>query len=367
MRSASATEPMAEPLNGELLRIAREFRGLNQKELAADLGVEPSTISRAENNLTQPLGFLVEKIAERLNFPVEFFRQPDRIYGLPISAHPIWRKRKAVMAKDINRVLADINLRLFHLRRLLRGLDFAPRLPIPRIDLDECGGDPENVAMSVRRAWLLPSGPVTNLTATMETAGILVFHIDLERSDIDGVTMSLPDLPPCVFLNQSMPADRMRFTLAHELGHIVMHRFHSETMEDEASAFASALLMPRHDLRRYFAGQRVDLNLLARLKPEWRVAMQSLLYRAEQLGYIAKPQAQYLWKQFSARKIKLREPPELDFPPELPTLVPRLFQLHMTDLSYSLEDMQQVLSTPANDLKGMYGLRGERPALRLVT
>src|SRR4051794_13942150 len=86
MRSASAptTDSMAAPFNGELLRTAREFRNLNQKELAADLGVEPSTISRAENNITQPFDFLIEKIAERLNFPVEFFRQPDRIYGLPI-------------------------------------------------------------------------------------------------------------------------------------------------------------------------------------------------------------------------------------------------------------------------------------------
>lgn len=191
--------------------------------------------------------------------------------------------------------------------------------------------------------------------------------IDLDQTDIDGVTMSPPDLPPCVFLNQSMPADRMRFTLAHELGHIILHRFHNESMEQEASAFASALLMPRHDMRRYFAGQRIDLNLLARLKPEWRVAMQSLLYRAEHLGYIGKPQAQYLWKQFSARKIKLREPPELDFLTEQPTLVPRLFQRHMKDLSYSLDDMQQVLTTPANDLKDMYGLRSDRPTLRVVS
>ena len=69
-------------------------------------------------------------------------------------------------------------------------------------------------------------------------------------------------------------------TLAHELGHLVMHRFPSPDMENEAHAFASAFLMPAGDIRPYLQSRRIDLQLLASLKPEWRVSMQSIIMRA---------------------------------------------------------------------------------------
>jgi Zn-dependent peptidase ImmA (M78 family) len=84
--------------------------------------------------------------------------------------------------------------------------------------------------------------------------------------------------------NVEQPADRMRFTLAHELGHLVMHHDQpTQSMEQEANEFASAFLMPARDIRPHFA-RRVDLRLFAELKPVWRVSMASLLMRARSLG-----------------------------------------------------------------------------------
>jgi Zn-dependent peptidase ImmA (M78 family) len=101
--------------------------------------------------------------------------------------------------------------------------------------------------------------------------------------------------------------------LSHELGHLVMHRFPSPQMESEANEFASALLMPRNEVTIALRG-KLDLGRLAALKPEWRVSMQALLYRAQRLGLVGQQQAGWLWRQFNTNRIKLREPPELDFP-----------------------------------------------------
>jgi len=90
-----------------------------------------------------------------------------------------------------------------------------------------------------------------------------------------------------------------------------MHRFPTANMEDEANQFASAFLLPAVDMRAAFAGRRVTLDLLASLKPEWRVAMQALLMRAKSLGYVDNNQSRYLWQQISARGWRLREPAEL--------------------------------------------------------
>jgi Zn-dependent peptidase ImmA (M78 family) len=124
-----------------------------------------------------------------------------------------------------------------------------------------------------------------------------VVHSDLGGAAISGVTFAVSGLPPLFVLNEEQPADRLRFTLAHELGHLVMHRFPAPTMEDDANAFAGALLMPAADIRPYFVGRRVDFALLAALKPEWKTAMQSLLIRARALKLVSHNQERYLWQQ----------------------------------------------------------------------
>lgn len=358
---------MADDFNGELLRVARQYRGIDGKELAATLSVDPATISRAENGVSSPGEPTVLRAADKLGFPREFFSQSDRLNGLPLSTHPQWRKRKSVIQRVIDQVLADFNIRIFHLRRLLQSLEYQPKMPIPQYDLDDYEGDVEKVAGLVRRAWNIPRGPIQNLTAIVETAGIFVFHIDLEEAAIDGATIVPPGLPPCIFLNKNLPADRMRFTLAHELGHIILHRFPSTHMEEEANHFAGALLVPQADVHNDFAGQYIDLRTLARLKPEWRVAMQTLLYRASELRYVEKARAQYLWRQFNIHRWKLREPSELDFEPESPILVPKLIELHLNELGYSVDELQGVLHMFTPDIVKMYDLDLPKPGLRIVS
>jgi Zn-dependent peptidase ImmA (M78 family) len=170
------------------------------------------------------------------------------------------------------------------------------------------------------------------------------------------VTFSAPGVPPLIVLNSEQPADRLRYTLAHELGHLVMHRFPSPNMEDEANIFASSLLMPREDIKPHFVGRRIDLALLAAMKPEWKVAMQALLMRATALNAVTKHQAQYLWKQISARRLRLREPPELDFAPERPTVIASMLRVHVDSLGYSLAELAALLHVQERELATLYGL-----------
>jgi Zn-dependent peptidase ImmA (M78 family) len=156
-----------------------------------------------------------------------------------------------------------------------------------------------------------------------------------------------------------MPSDRRRFTLAHEIGHLVMHRFPSPTMEQEANEFAACLLMPANDIRSAFIGRRIDLSLLGALKQEWRVAMSSLLMRAANLGFVTSGQQQYLFKQFNALKIRLREPVQYDFPQEEPTIMPRIFDVHQNALKYSAEDLCKMLHAFPNQIRDLYGVSFE--------
>jgi Zn-dependent peptidase ImmA (M78 family) len=224
---------------------------------------------------------------------------------------------------------------------------------LPRLDIDDFG-DAEQIARMVRSHWQVPRGPLRDLTVLVERAGILVAHSPMSGAAVSGVTFSVPGLPPLILINSDQTADRMRFTLAHELAHLVMHRFPSANMEKEAHAFASELLMPAADIGPLLQSRRIDLPLLASLKPEWKVSMQSVIMRAKSLGLLSRNQEEYLWKQMSVRKWRLREPPELDFPPERPSVVPNLVKIFREHLGYSAEELAKLLRISLADLNALY-------------
>ena len=357
---------MSPVFNGSMLRLARQYRGFHQKELAESISVDAAILSRAENKALVPADHVLEKCARELRFPHAFLFEDFHPTGLPLSFHPMWRKRQAVSQRDIDRVLAGANIRAFHLRRLLQSVSVEPELPFPHIEPGEYGNDCRRIALLMRRAWGAPAGPLHNLTSYIERSGVFVFHVDLEHIDVDGLSVRLPGQQPFILLNQHLPADRMRFTLAHEYGHLVMHRVPSEDMEKQANDFASGLLLPADDVRPYFVGKRIDLQLLANLKPLWRVSMASLLVAARELGYIGPGQYQTLWKIFSANRYRLREPPELDFVAEETTLDRRVIDAHMRDLGYSLSELSELLAFESDDICDMYRLPKPRGGLRVV-
>ena len=254
-----------------------------------------------------------------------------------------------------------------HLRKLLEAAEVAHSADIPKLDVNDYE-DPEEIAGVVRAHWKVPRGPLANLTLLAERAGIFVVHSPLSGTSISGVTFAVPGLAPLVVLNSDQPADRQRWSFAHEIGHLVMHRLPSASMEDEANAFASALLMPADDIRPSFLGRKVDLKVLAALKPEWRVSMQAILMRARGIRAVSENQAQYLWKQISARKYRLREPPELDFPSEKPTILASIIKLHREAFGYTVADLGSILHEHESGVVSMYPIENatEKPRAKLA-
>ena len=344
--------------NGDMLRLARQRRGFLQTAAARALGIDQSLLSRLENGLTEIRDEIVLKASQVYDFPPVFFEQTEPVYGAPVSVHPMWRRKADVTLRDLESVVAELNERVIHLRKLLAAAEIANTNDLPRMDIEEFGS-PERIAGLVRAHWCVPSGPIKNLTALAEKAGVIVCLSHLGGASISGVTFAPPGMPPLIVLNCDQPADRRRFSLAHELAHLIMHRFPTPKMEEEANEFAVHLLMPTKDIRSYFVGKRIDLALLAALKPEWRVSMAALLMRAYGLNFLTENQYRYLWKQISARGYRLREPPELDFEPEEPTLVKQLFDLHLNGLKYSVKELAGMLAVYERELLALYGIGGK--------
>ena len=222
----------------------------------------------------------------------------------------------------------------------------------------------EDIASAVRQSWVLPRGPVSDVVKACEDAGVVIVTYDFGTELIDGFCQHATEgLPALIFLNERMKeADRIRFSLCHELGHLVMHRIPNKDMEDQANQFAAAFLMPERDIRHSF--RQMSLEKLMSLKLYWKVSMQALARRARDLGEITERAFKYYMVEMSKRGWRSREPVSIDGKIERPSILRQLFSTHLNDLKYSMEDMCELFGLYFEDVSQMYPQ--DRPRLRLA-
>jgi Zn-dependent peptidase ImmA (M78 family)/DNA-binding XRE family transcriptional regulator len=348
---------------GDMLRLARQRLGFTQKNASARLGIAQPVLSRMENGVVIPDAALLMKASKVYQVPVDFFDLHAPVYGPPVSVHAMTRANSDVTSRELDMITAELNIRIMHIARFLDNVDFNIKSDIPTLDVERYE-NPEKIASTVRAHWGIPYGPIKNLTQYVERAGVIIGFSKFGNASVSGVTFRVSGRPPLILLNSAHPADRLRYTLAHELGHVVMHRFPTDSMELEANKFAAALLMPAADIRPAFQGRRVTLELLAALKLEWKVAMQALLMRATSLKFVSENQGRYLWQQISARGWRLHEPAELDFPAEVPKVLSAIIKSHLCDLGYSFSELTKLVRIYESEFSEMYGSVSDTPMIK---
>lgn len=348
-----------EKFNPDMLRLARDANALTQGELAKAAGVTQALISKLEAGLiAEPSVEVVSALSKHLRFPPEFFYQEERVVGFP---HFHYRKRAKLGAKPLARINAIINIRRQHIAKLLRSFDNEVAKPIPQIDLDETGLTPEKVAERLRGYWMVPRGPIASVVDIIEQAGGIVILARFGTNLLDGISFRSEGLPPLFFMNKDVPGDRFRFSLAHELGHMVLHTIPGgeDRQEDEAHRFAAAFLMPAAEIKPFLV--RPTLSGLARVKAHWRVSIKALIRRAFDLKLISPWQYKSLNIQYR-KSFGDNEP----FPIEIEQTwrLRNIVRYHREKLGYSLEELARLLRANPEDVERAY-LDG-KPSLRLV-
>jgi Zn-dependent peptidase ImmA (M78 family)/transcriptional regulator with XRE-family HTH domain len=322
-------------LNPEILISARESRGRTQAEVATAAGVTQGVISKAENGIAPLSTDQIDRIAEYLGFPASLFGEPDRIRS-GASACLYHRKRKTLPAKLLTRLQARMYLFTLHTDRLLRDFDIDTVRQFHTMDLDDYNGSPTEVARAVRSAWRVAPGPIHNLTTLIESAGGAIMTTPFGTRKLFGMSCWSKVGRPFFYLNEEMPTADLRWTLAHELGHLTMHAgAPNGDPEEEADEFAAEFLCPRLEIR----PQLLDLSFarLPNLKAYWRVSMKTLIRRAQKLEAIPARRATSLYKQYSARRYSVSEP--VDLTPEPPTLFREAVRIHFDEHDYSVTEL----------------------------
>jgi Zn-dependent peptidase ImmA (M78 family)/transcriptional regulator with XRE-family HTH domain len=349
---------MKKQFNPEMLQLARELRELTQTELANLSNMSQGFLSLLEAGAKDASEDRLLKIAEALNFPVDFFFQQDRYTGLGMSVM-FFRKKASAQVGDLRKLQAEICLRRIQISRLLRGLNVRTSRTFSRMDIDSHEG-PEQIAELARASWQIPIGPVRNLVSTIESAGGIVIHFDFGTSDVDAVSQWPDDAPPFFFINSRAPADRIRFSLAHELGHVLMHTCASDTMEDEANRFAAEFLMPGACIAPDLTN--LTLKSAAAMKPYWRVSMWALIHRAHALNKIGENEYRSLCRRMSQLGYRRSEPCPIS--PEPSVHVNNILNAYQSTNGYGMDEMSRLSFVHRSDFEDRYVTK---PGLRLVS
>lgn len=351
---------------GRMLALVREAKGWSQRELAEQAGVSQGYLSKVESGLLELRGEQLEKVTTALGCPVELLFDDTPLRGLEVTCLHHRRRSSQLNATTVRQIEALTHLTRVSVEGLLHGIELLPEARLVAIDIDEVA-DPAEIARRLRVAWRVPSGPIANLTELIEAAGVVIVQRQLGTGSQDAVS-SWPheqDRAPMMVVNIGLTADRYRFTLAHELGHLVMHRLPSESQEKEANLFAAEFLSPAREIGPSLTGLTTrDLSTFLALKQQWGISIAALMQRALDLDKITDRQFREMRVQLGRLGWREFEPGTV--PSEVPATLDRVIATHRRDHGYSVNELAAVARMTEDAFRHHYRVAdSERPRSRL--
>jgi len=349
---------------GERIKQARKAAGLSLRTLADRTSVTAMAISKYETGKSTPSSGVLLSLANALGVRTEYFFRPVKIE----LQEPQYRKHVRLPAKAKQQIDGDVIEqveRFIELERLLPNgpvqvFKLPDDLPTTVSSLDEI----ENVGVTIRKGWDLGVDPIPVLTDMLEERGIKVIQSNAIRDDFDGMATKVDGIP-VVVVGSNWPGDRQRFTLAHELGHLVLNGRLAVEIDEEAASnrFAGAFLAPASEVKKELGEYRswLEPRELEVLKKAYGLSMQAWMHRALDLGIL--PESRYIEmrKYFSARRWTKTEPGD-PYPKERPQLFEQLVFRALAQDLISESKAAELLRLPLTEFQKKRNMPSGRPA-----
>ena len=339
-------------------------RRLSQVQLASLVGVSPATVSKWRAGSQAPEREALERLASVVNVIPEWFtRQTAQKVSLPLfrsnaSAHVAARamlEARLEWAQDIAMGLSEF-------------VDY-PELNLPSrtfTDPDEITAEEIELAASeCRDMWRIGRTAAQDIALAIEGAGVILIREETGIAQIEGLSAWSEVLGrPLVLLSADKDNGyRSRFDLAHELGHLILHRHipratereRHKQMEQQAHRFAGAFLLPAETFA-LEVRMPVTLDDLLLLKRRWGVSVGAIVMRLRALKILDEDGAQALFKRRSARWGAKSEPGDSDRAPERPRLLRRTVDLLVEENVMPLDAIPRHIGLGARDIEMLAGL-----------
>jgi Zn-dependent peptidase ImmA (M78 family) len=303
---------------GDRIRQARVLRQMKSTDLSAAAGISPGTLTRWEQSdrIAINCGSLMRMIAH-LEFDLRFFeKEPAPL----INEEDLrFRTPKSTLKREKDYLIQFARM----VEEVFRWVDNKQQLPpviLPRLDPDS---DIIESAQLARRAFNAKEGrPIGNLTLAVERSGIPIIRRPVKESADPGTNVEKHlgytawsgqywERP--IIICQGVPSwERTRWTVAHEVGHAVLHRsLNSRGLsldprglaesEQSANRFASELLAPINAIRPELP-RIITLFSLIEIKQRWGLSIGALIKHLHSAKVINDARRDTLWAQLYTRK-----------------------------------------------------------------
>lgn len=339
-------------MKNNMLTFAREYRGMTQTSLAAKIpGLSQSNLSKYEKGLGTLSDETLCRIMSTLDFPVAFLDL--KIENNVECRH--YRKKASINATDRNKIDRFISLVAYCFDWMSEYVNL-PDFKFKYMDL-EAGMTPEEVARQVRRMFRLGVAPIENICNFIEQNGVFVYFWDCRCDEFDGVSLITDKGNHLIIINQNMSNDRIRFSIAHELGHILMHQccdfvvLEVRDKEKEAHRFASEFLMPEQAVKSSLFN--LTFSQLPILKSYWLTSMAALIQRAKSLKQINESKYKLLRIELSRRTWLRKEPYPVYM--DKPTVISKIYALITEELGYDNHQISSLSKIPLDIIETIYG------------
>lgn len=347
---------------GQRLQLAREFRGLTQKELGDSVAASCSLISLCETGKKRdPAADLVEACGSVLGFdPTFFYGTLDDVFQEDECSFRHRRTTPERLKSQIRAHATLIGLVIGKLRSLFR----FPSLNVPRIPASNAD-EIELAAEQSRQHWQLGlDAPLLQIGRVLEHAGVVIVRHLVKSAKVDA--FSRYGRTTVIFLNQAIPStSRWNFDIAHECGHLVMHAgIPTGSIETESAAdrFASAFLMPRKAFAREFRMAPFSWKHIFDLKRRWNASAGAIIRRAYDLRLIGAVEYRQSFKYMSAKGWTKGEPNEPTF--QEPELLETALNALGTKVDLTLEALCKELKFAPNTFLDITGVPVPPPKIK---
>lgn len=289
-----------ESIIGQRIRNSRVHKGLSMQEVANSIGVSKQMINKYEQGKSMPTSDKLIALAKLFQQKVDyFFRKPEVNIG-EIN----FRKKSKFGAKKISALKEEIRIRIenyLYIENICEvSNDFANPL-VNSIVANEI--DVKTSAITLREFWNIGLDAIHNIIDLLEDNHIKVIEIEDESGSFDGLATVIDDKYHIIVISKGMPIERKRFTLMHELGHLLLPIRHLDLKQQErfCNVFASEMLLSEANVLNEFGKQRsrITLEELKNVQEKYGISISAIVYKLGETGIMSQVQVRRFYQQLN--------------------------------------------------------------------
>lgn len=279
---------------GTRLKLARKMAGMSLQDLSDKLEnmVAKQSLNKYEQGLMNPTSEVLLALSKALNVKPDYFLKKAILEIKEIS----FRKKAKLSKKDEESIIEksrDYVERFIEIENIF-GINPEFHNPLKIIKIIN-KDDVELAANKLRELWELGNNPISNLVEMLELKGIKVLLID-HNDDIDGLSFLTSNAIPVVVVNNNLKSiERLRFTIIHELAHLLLIFEDSITSDPKqieflCHYFTSCFLIPSNMLIEMVGGSHrtyISIKELEGIKEYYGISIRATLHRLKELSVIS--------------------------------------------------------------------------------